>query len=307
MPTLLMLKGLPASGKSTFAKALVNGDKAHSHIWGKNWKRVNKDDLRAMVDCSKWSKESEKYILHWRDQIIKDSLGGLSNVVVDDTNFAPKHEAQLRAIAEAYNAEFKVKFFDVPVQECVERDLKRGDASVGEKVIKEMYNQFLAPLTPKYINNPLNPRAIICDIDGTAAHMTKEGRLRFGKQAPFMWEHVGEDAPDIAIKDILWHYTANRSPQDEDVATTVIMLSGRDESCRPQTEQWLKDNGFTYDFLYMRPEGDGRKDSIVKRELFDKYIADKYNILFILDDRDQVVDMWRELGLKCLQVAEGNF
>lgn len=57
----------------------------------------------------------------------------------------------------------------------------------------------------------------------------------------------------------------------------------------------------------MRPEGDIRKDSIVKRELFEKYVRPYYNIEFVLDDRNQVVEMWRSLGLKCLQVAEGDF
>lgn len=57
----------------------------------------------------------------------------------------------------------------------------------------------------------------------------------------------------------------------------------------------------------MRPEGDIRKDSIVKREIFENYIRDYYNIQFVLDDRNQVVEMWRSLGLKCLQVQEGDF
>lgn len=62
-----------------------------------------------------------------------------------------------------------------------------------------------------------------------------------------------------------------------------------------------------YDWLYMRPEGDVRKDTEIKREIFDNYIRDKYRVLFVLDDRNSVVKMWRDLGLKCLQVAEGDF
>ena len=57
----------------------------------------------------------------------------------------------------------------------------------------------------------------------------------------------------------------------------------------------------------MRKNGYNKKDSIVKKEIFDEYIKDKYYVEFILDDRNQVVDMWREMGLTCLQVAEGNF
>ena len=74
-----------------------------------------------------------------------------------------------------------------------------------------------------------------------------------------------------------------------------------------ETIKWLNDNGIKFDDLYMRFTNDLRKDSIVKQEIYEMCIKDKYNVLFVLDDRDQVVNMWREQGLKCLQVAEGNF
>jgi hypothetical protein len=57
----------------------------------------------------------------------------------------------------------------------------------------------------------------------------------------------------------------------------------------------------------MRAEGDTRKDSIIKEEIYRAEIENKYNVLFVLDDRNQVVELWRRLGLTCLQVAEGNF
>jgi len=88
----------------------------------------------------------------------------------------------------------------------------------------------------------------------------------------------------------------------------VILFSGRDEICQGQTEAWLKKWAIPWEELYMRPVGDMRKDNIIKRELYDTHIAGQYNVIFVLDDRNQVVDMWRnELGLKVLQVAEGNF
>ena len=57
----------------------------------------------------------------------------------------------------------------------------------------------------------------------------------------------------------------------------------------------------------MRTLGDMRKDSIVKQELYEQNILGKFNVSFILDDRQQVVDMWRSLGLTVFQVAEGDF
>ena len=141
------------------------------------------------------------------------------------------------------------------------------------------------------IENDL-PDAIICDIDGTLAHMKDRG--------PFDWARVGEDVLDDNIAHILYLYQYETSAE-------IILMSGRDEICRDITEEWLDHNSVDYSTLHMRPKHDNRKDSIVKRELYEQYIKGKYNVLFVLDDRQQVVDMWRDLGLKCLQVAPGDF
>ncbi len=136
------------------------------------------------------------------------------------------------------------------------------------------------------------PDAIICDIDGTLAHNVS-GR------SPYDWKRVGEDALDHIIQNILSIYC--------DANYEIILLSGRDEVCRPETEEWLKKHIIGYDFLYMRPKGNNEKDSIIKERIYREHIEGKYNVLFVLDDRKQVVDMWRSLGLKCLQVQPGDF
>jgi len=88
----------------------------------------------------------------------------------------------------------------------------------------------------------------------------------------------------------------------------IIFCSGRDAVCRPETEAWLDlFVGVPYEALFMRPEGDGRKDAVVKREIFDQDIRDSWRIVGVFDDRQQVVRMWRALGLTVFQVAEGDF
>lgn len=281
MTKLLMLKGLPASGKSTYAKGRVEFEQMV---------RVNKDDLRAMLHGSKHTKGNEAQVLRIRDAIIADCLHNKRSVVCDDTNLNPIHEQVLRSIAQQFGAEFEVKFFDVPIHECVKRDLQRP-VSVGERVIRQQYNQWLRkePQTPVY--NPELRDVILCDIDGTLAHM--------GARSPFDWHRVGEDTRDVVVADILTQYSDTYD---------IIMLSGRDSVCRQETIDWLNRFAVPYKQLLMRAEGDNRRDNIVKRELYEQYIAGKYNVVFVLDDRDQVVDMWRnELGLKCLQVADGAF
>jgi hypothetical protein len=73
------------------------------------------------------------------------------------------------------------------------------------------------------------------------------------------------------------------------------------------TEDWLKFYDIDYNQLIMRRTGDTRKDSIIKEEIFWEQIEPHYNVIAVFDDRDQVVKMWRSLGLKCLQVDYGNF
>lgn len=143
--------------------------------------------------------------------------------------------------------------------------------------------------TIKFVNG--RESAIIVDIDGTLAHM--KGR------SPYDWGRVGEDEVDDTIKNIVYLYKIN--------GAKIILVSGRSAVCRTETIEWLERNKIKFDNLYMRGEDDNRKDWLVKQEIYDHYIKDNFNILFVLDDREQVVNMWRENGLKCLQVAEGNF
>ena len=87
----------------------------------------------------------------------------------------------------------------------------------------------------------------------------------------------------------------------------VIIVTGRDESCRELTAEWLDFYGIPYSEMFMRKADDYRKDSIIKKEIYDNDIFPRYNVLFVYDDRNQVVDMWRGLGVKVFQVEEGNF
>lgn len=277
MSKLIMLKGLPASGKSTYAKELV----------AQGYKRVNKDELRAMIDSSKWGKSNEKYIKSIEKYVTAHFLSEGYNVVVDDTNFA--YEDYWKEVAEISDAEFEIKFFDTPVMECVGRDAKRGEKSVGAKVIFGMYDKYLKPNPPEYSDDKQN--AYIFDIDGTLAKMT--GR------SPYDYTQVHTDVPNHNITMIARLLKQSGLP--------IILCSGRKEECREATQEWLRNNSIPWDYLYMRATGDDRKDSIIKKEIYDTHIKDKYNVLAVFDDRNQVVDMWRSLGLTCLQCDYGNF
>jgi hypothetical protein len=86
---------------------------------------------------------------------------------------------------------------------------------------------------------------------------------------------------------------------------SVIFTSGRDETARHDTMQWLEEHVGTPDFqLLLRDAGDSRADEIVKQEMLDK-VRLFYNIIMVFDDRQKVVNMWRANGLTCLQVTPG--
>lgn len=279
---VVICKGLPASGKSTWARELVRTSDGA-------WKRVNKDDLRAMLDDGRFSRENEELVLRTRDALILAALDAGKNVVVDDTNLAPEHEARVRELAKG-RAEVEVRTFEVTVDEAIWRDQRRSKP-VGERVIRQMHNQFLGEPGAYHPRAHLPP-AVICDLDGTLAHLN--GR------DPYNATTCGRDALNPPVGELVKLYA-------ESARAAIILVSGREARFRPQTERWLSKHGIAWKELHMRSTGDNRKDAIVKREIFDREIRDRYRILFVLDDRNQVVEMWRELGLTCLQVAPGDF
>lgn len=278
---LIMLKGLPGSGKSTWAKQMSRNNQQYV--------RVNKDDIREMTG---YTPHRENMVCTIRDAIVTHVLlVQKKTIIVDDTNFHPKHETRLRELATLCHAEFEEKFFDVPLEQCIENDLKRVK-SVGEKVIRKMWRDYLYQKYPAPLYNPALPSAVICDLDGTLC-------LHNGR-SPYDVDKCDMDLLNPTVYGIIcneyWHHT------------NIIFVSGREDKYREKTQEWLHNNlGLAYMALYMRPTGDMRKDDIVKEEIYLTQIMNKYNVSFVLDDRNRVVDMWRRNGLTCLQVAEGDF
>lgn len=277
---ITLLKGLPAAGKTTWAVQQVV-------LSGGSTKRVNKDDLREMIDCGQYSKQNERNILSVRDTLVNDWLSKGFDVLVDDTNFDPKHEETMRTIANHHGAEFEIRTFSLPLAECMRRDSLR-EHPVGEKVILGMWERYVKPAEE---HNGSLREAIICDLDGTLSHLN--GRN------PYDATNCDEDGLNHIVRDILVRFGKT--------GTKIVLVSGREESYREPTLRFLKKHNIPFDVLIMRNTGDARKDSVVKEEIYKRNIKELYNVLFVLDDRDQVVSMWREQGLQCFQVNYGNF
>jgi predicted kinase len=307
MKRVLILRGLPASGKSTFARKFIDENKGE-------WKRLNKDELRAMLDNSDHSLANEKFVERMRDFILVEALKEGKHVVIDDTNLSNRPIERIQQVIGRYEKEtreqikIEFKIMETSLEECLARDEIR-EKKVGRDVIMRMYIDHIAKeKTPtnapkKEIDlskrgphyqpqdNTLPP-AILCDLDGTLAIINN--------RSPYDSVLCETDLLNEPIAEILKNYAST--------GVKIILISSRDETARRPTTNWLAYNRIPYDALLMRGTGDVRKDSVVKKELYEAYIKGHYFVKFVLDDRNQVVDLWRlELGLPCLQVNYGDF
>jgi predicted kinase len=311
---LVITRGISGSGKSTWAHEWVMQDPQHRA-------EVNRDSIRLMMHGGyvtdpdqKLNRAAEAMVTVASHNTVRELLKRGTSVVVSDTNLPQRTARDWAKMARFAGAEFRVvDFSNVPLAICLDRNAKRdGMARIPEVVIRAQYDHYLAqlhggPMPPVILDAdsgdqdlvkwiPGLPSAYIVDIDGTVAKNN-------GGRSPYDWTRVDEDDP---VPNVI------RTVQGlSDAGFDIIFLSGRmrTQECYGKTTTWLHKHGLApFKGPFMRLDGDTRKDSIVKRELFDKHIRNKWNVVAVLDDRQQVVDMWRdELGLTCLQVAPGQF
>lgn len=157
--------------------------------------------------------------------------------------------------------------------------------------------------------------AYIFDLDGTLCdckhrlhHITPPAGLVHFKDEEHEWKPDWESFykncdKDTRIEDVCVLFEILNAIQN----CRIIIITGRPESCREQTEKWLVDNFFRCPDVYMRANGDHRPDYEIKREIYENIIKHEYDIIGIFEDRKQCVDMWRKLGLICYQVANGDY
>lgn len=297
--TVELTVGAPGSGKTTYAERKVA-------ISRKKIININRDNIRDTMFCIPREDYHKVKSNDLEDTVTKTQLAMASialakgqSVIVSDTNINPARWDLWKRLADKYNVEFKTTFFPVPLKELLIRNVRR-EKSVPEPVIRSMVESFeknfpeeVNYFMPKpYVEPESGPQCWIVDIDGTLAHMN-------GKRGPFEWHNVGVDDPDkVVIELVNMLYSKGYK---------IILMSGRDESCREETERWLLLHGVKYHELHMRPKGDYRPDTEIKEELFESSVATNNKVVGVLDDRNVVVDMWRKKGLKVLQVAPGDF
>lgn len=281
--------GISCSGKTTFAKELVSKG---------GWRDINRDWIRFNIvkpganwSTYKFSNANENEVTRIQGQMIMESWANGENIIISDTNLNPKTRKNLCETLESVGYTVEVKSLPITREEAVRRDNLRANG-VGADVIYKQWLQwceFNGRVT--YTPDESLPKAVIFDIDGTIAEMVSRG--------PFEWSKVDTDTPRHFVIDMLRNY----SKQGYD----VIIVSGRSDECRYETEMWLNRwvGAHYFEELHMRKEGDFRKDSVVKEEIFWTNLANKYNICGVVDDRSQMIELWWELQIQNV-ICVGN-
>lgn len=281
--------GISASGKTTFAKELV----------GQGWMDVNRDDIRFEHFCNgvrdwslyKFSKEKETMVTQAQERMVDGASVVGMNVIISDTNINDKTRAFWINRLESLGYQVEVKWFDIDLIEALERDAKRVNG-VGYKVITDQYRRYMKLRHGmNYHKHSTHKKdAVIIDIDGTVASHESV-------RTPFEWHKVSLDKPR--------NHVISFAKAVKEEGFDIIFMSGRDACCMEDTRAWLDEHtGITDAWLFMRSVGDMRKDTIVKKELFMRYVDNNFNVHYAVDDRKCILRLWEyELGITTVDVG----
>lgn len=286
--TATLTVGISASGKSTWAREQANTTGSCD---------INRDLIRFNLVCPeatwatyRFTKAREAEVTKIQESMIMAAWGMDQSITISDTNLSSKVRNRLTALLEDVGYRVELKEFPVTFEEAYKRDNLRANG-VGRDIL---YSQWLAWLKFKgrrvYEPDIQKPTAVIFDVDGTLADMD-------GKRGPFEWSKVGDDIPRQLVIDMANAYYEQ--------GHEIIVLSGRDSVCYDLTYEWLRAWDVPFGALYMRAEGDQRKDSEIKEELFWTNDIQKYNIVACVDDRPQMIRLWHELQIPTV-VAVAN-
>lgn len=314
-PKLVITRGYPGSGKTTIARKWVAHNPGYRAY-------VSRDDLRDMH----WQlfrglgDLREVTVNHELDAMVRIMLGRGLSVIVDATHLRLRDARNWATLAAELGVEFECIDVKTPVDECIARDAARGATGgrlVGHARIRQFADRWAKPFVPvepypptdehhyvtPYVARPDLPDAYIIDIDGTMARK----KMGPGSRNWHDYSRVSEDDPIedvlLAVRALACGHGSKGNPP------LVIVMSGREDSSMDDTRAWLdKHLGVNvYDELYMRATGDHRDDAIVKSEMFDAHVRNRFNVRGVVDDRPRVCRMWRAMGLTTFQVGDPAF
>lgn len=284
MAKLIIMKGLPASGKSTEAERILRESG--------NTVRLNKDLIRQMLHFDIFNHTNESMTVEAELSLASNFLSKGKNVIIDDTNLNPNVVQRWVDLAKAHEA--KIEHHDytsIDVNTCIFRDTFRKN-KVGNHVIIKMALQRLNYLKGEKI--------VVCDLDGTLCDIEHRRHFVQGENKDWKGFFDNMDKDTVRLDVLAMLDEAMESGQK------IIFVSARPEDYRGVTEKWLSDNiDIQYECLIMREENDRRQDTLVKKDIYTKYLS-HLDIDTVIDDRPSVIRMWQGFGLDVVDVGNGE-
>lgn len=283
MQKIIMLKGLPGSGKRAWADSKVQQG---------GYIRIGVDDLRKDF-FGGWSEKKEKSCLRMRDDLVRFAIKEGRSAIVDAPNLNPKHEYRLRALAEELGVPFIINdsFLKKTPEECIKEDLHRGKEAIGADAIYDLYEKWVRPNPVKIMKkDELKRRCIIVDLEGTLLSKTIDHTYEI--------KGLNENVPDFFIS-----YILDCIATAGDYYADIIIISDRPANERKLVEDWLKDNCITYEHLYMRGRKDTRREVEVKEDILKGRILPNYVVLGVIDNSTHCDLMYYNQGISTLKAG----
>lgn len=294
---IIFTVGTPGCGKSTWAK--------NYREQNPNFIILERDDIRFSL-FGQTSLSDEDVVT----DIINDSafraLSAKKNIIFSNTNVNAQHLAKdIERYSTLADIEFKV--FDVDFATCLLWNNKRSvEKIVPLDVMGRMRDKFenikknfdLSPIKKKdsffkqVVLDASKKDAYIFDLDGTVAHTN-------GNRHIFDYSSVFKDTVDVSVGNVLIAL--------KNMGFHIVFVSGRNNSsdCYSETVRWIKEHfGFQEVELIIKESNSFEKDVKFKSRVYKDILAPKYNILGVFEDRLRVVEMWRDLGVKCFNVEK---
>ncbi len=292
-----IMRGLPGSGKSTWAESVMDAYPEGTVV------RLNNDDICKMTFGNSFPQKVQdmpELLANLRHVMLAALLANptVRMVIIDNTNLVTRTVSKLAGVATTSGATTVVddRFLEIPLEECLRRNAGR-DRVVPAEAIRGMHKQAsrLTPWTPppaliKYDNSDENlPEVTLVDLDGTLARISPD-------RGPYEWHKVGLDSPNPAV---VSHVRGLLAQGKE-----VVVFSARDGAALEESQKWVDTHVGKGVRVIHKGVNDNRSAQIVKPDLFHKYIAGNYRVASILDDDASVVAAFRYMGLPVWQVED---